>query len=235
MTKSKPCNTDCCKPEHPLDCCAVPYQRLEKLRNGWSSVAATGNTTLPQEADGANIVGPTTRGGAAIAAPVAEIFGSGSPSGLVTVSGSTITVLYNAAYYAYLFVNTHRYLAFQECGKLDQVVGWGVDFCTGQLQLYQDLCELNLTVADNRGYLINLNKTEITPVQRKQLRNLNRFYKLSKAAVAAVGSNQKEEGNIVEVTDKCGQRWLVAVNLPALNIDTCLAGQQFTFVAIKLC
>ena len=235
MTKSKHCNTDCCKPEKPLDCCTIPYQRLEKLRNGWSNVGAIGSAGLPLVADNGDVAGVSTRSGSAIPAPTAEIFGSGSPTGIVTVSSNVITPVFNAAYYAYLFVQTHRYLTFQECGKVDQVVGWGSNFCTGQLQLFQDLCELNLTVADNRGYLISLSNTLLTSVQRKQLHNLNKFYKLGQAAVSAIGSSQKEEGNIVEVTAKCGQRWLVAVNLPSLNMDTCTASGEYVFVAVRLC
>ena len=236
MTKTKSCYTDCCKPERALDCCTIPYQRLEKLRNGWSNVGAIGDAGLPLvTTNGITVDSVATRAGNPILVPVASIFGStGSPVGLVTVSGTEIVPEYNGAYYAYLFVQTHRYLNFQECGKLDQVIGWAANFCSGQLELFQDLCELNLQVSVNRGSLISEADSALSNVERKQLHNLNKFYKIGQAAVEAIGVSQKEEGNIVEVTTKCGQRWLVAVNLGQLNGDTCVSGSLFVFVAIRL-
>jgi hypothetical protein len=237
--KSNPCNTDCCKPESPLDCCAIPYQRLEKLRAGWSIIAAAGNNLLPLTESSGLIVGPKNRAGDSIAVPVAELFEQADATdgtGLVTVSGGVIDPVLNAAYYAYLFVNTHRYLAFQECGKLDQVIGWYVDFQTGQLELFQGLCELNLPINVNRLALSSLPDGAITNTQRKQLHALNKFYKVSKMAVELIGSNQKEEGNIIQVSDKCGQKWLLAVNVPSLTADTCANGcGAFVIVAIPLC
>ena len=234
--KSSFCKTDCCEPEPPVDCCAIPYQRLDKLRTGWSILAAAGNQLLPIVEANGDVVGPVTRGGDPIEAPVDTVFGT-SGTALVTVASNVITVDLNAAYYAYLFVQTHRYLPFQECGKLDQVIGWYVNFEDGQLELFQNLCDLNLPITVNRANLNDIASADLTTNQSRQLHALNKFYKLSKRVVELVGSNQKEEGNIVELTDKCGQRWLVAVNFPSLTADTAINGctSEFVMVAIALC
>jgi len=42
------------------------------------------------------------------------------------------------------FVNTVRYLNYEECGKMDQVTGWSVDVQTGDLYFYQNLPDLGL-------------------------------------------------------------------------------------------
>ena len=35
-----PCNVDCCVPEKTLDCCSLPFQRLDKLRSLWALLAS---------------------------------------------------------------------------------------------------------------------------------------------------------------------------------------------------
>ena len=276
VTKQSSCDIPCCSPEKPLDCCTIPYQRLEKLRNGWSSIASTGNYTQNNMGIDITVNGSDvttvwnrlnivcSRDGGQVPVPVAgTISVSGTPvdveslwtqgSGpaivnainLVDVSVASTPVTLSHAdegdsnlsnfMYAYNFVNSHRYLPFEECGKQDQVVGWYVNLQTGQLQLFQDLCELNLVQGNTRGQYIGAVSSSITSTDRTKFKALNKFYKLSKRAVEQVGVNLKEEGNIVEVTDKCGQRWLVAVN----NLDYCSSvceyNCEYVLVAIRLC
>jgi hypothetical protein len=273
------CDTSCCAPEEPLDCCTIPYQRLEKLRDGWAFCASTGNRA--QNNMGINVTlsasgdvttawnrlnevctrdgneAPVPVGGNVVASSVSydvpSIWTQGEGPAVVnaisltdvTVSGlSTTTTLSHANIgddnlsnfmYAYDFVNSVRYLPFEECGKQDQVVGWYVNLQTGQLQLFQDLCELNLLRGNTRGQYISIPIANLSPIDKARLKSLNQFYKLSKRAVEKVGSNLKEEGNIVEVTDKCGQRWLVAVNRLHYCASVCDYNCEYVLVAIRLC
>ncbi len=250
-----PCDVDCCKPESPLDCCTIPYQRLDKLRKAWSTISAigdgnTGNTAvfLPTAStDCININNVYTRGGESVAVPEDSVFeqSTSSPTdnygiSLATcnTSGAGIVSQLNLAYYAYLFVQTHRYLNFEACGKLDQVVGWLVDTSVGQLELFQNLPDLNLLVSNNRQWYIEQATATLSSVEKAKLYALNVLYKVSLKAIEAVGGNPKEEGNIVTVTDKCGQKWLVAINRaqsPNATNGICDVTTQFVFVAIPLC
>ncbi len=215
-----PCDVECCKPECELDCCTIPYQRLDKLRTAWSEIAATGGTFLPQQALGV-VTGVYTRGGSTV---------PNAPNG--AGPGQSL------AFYAYTFVQTHRYLNFEACGKLDQVVGWIVDTSDGDLVLLQNLPDLNLTTAISRATLIGEPTTSLSSVEKAQLYALNIFYKASLKAIEAVGGNPKEEGNIVTVTDKCGQKWLLAINrrqYPDATNGVCDNNTQYVIVGIPLC
>ncbi len=233
------CETSCCKSDCQPDCCTPAYLRLDKVRNGWSLVATTADSILPTTCVGENIGGIVTRANTPIAVPTGSIFDSSEADengvSLATCTTGLVNVDLNNAYFAYVFVNTHRYLNFEACGKEDQVVGWYVDTSSGQLQLYQALPEYNLLVSDNRAYLDSIATTDLTSVQKKKLYNLNVLYKLSVKAIERVGGNPKEEGNICEFTDKCGQKWLVAIN--RANSDQSVADNNtaFTVVAVRLC
>ncbi len=239
-----PCDVNCCVPERCLDCCTPAYQRLEKVRKAWSTIAATGGLTnfLPLACDeNQNIVNVLTRGEAAVAVPEDTIFEQGGlDNNGITIatcatSGAPMTVQLANAYYGYLFVNTHRYLNFEACGKLDQVLGWLVDTSVGQLELFQALPDLNLQLSDNRQYLIDQAVTSLSSTQKAKLYALNVLYKASLKAIEAVSQNPKTEGNIVCVTDKCGQKWLIAINRAAADADICNVNTQYVVVAIPLC
>jgi hypothetical protein len=231
-----PCDVECCLPETTLDCCSLPYQRLDKLRTIWSQTAATGNINLPVTAAAGSVTNVYTRAGNAVTTPVAATFGD---DGVALVTGTTsLDIVFNLAYYAYLFVNTHRYVSFEACGKLDQVVGWYVDTATGQLELFQALPDLNLQLTDTRLTYDSLTVAELTSVQKAKLYNLNTLYKASIKAIERVSANPKEEGNIVEVVDKCGQKWLLAINRASSpNGTTSVAdfATQFVIVGVPLC
>jgi hypothetical protein len=143
------------------------------------------------------------------------------------------------------FVNTVRYLNFEECGKLDQVVGWYVDVQSGNLWFYQDLPELGLvgaagdvpTNGDQRAVFLNTPVDATTPQDRRKLAEMEPFWKLSLRAIERVRENPKTEGNICEVKDKCGNRFLVAINrgLSQNQASVCDYNSTYSIVAVKLC
>ena len=259
------CNVDCCVPEKTLDCCSLPFQRLDKLRGLWALLASVGTLNgnginlLPTCASintngiNYNLEDVNTRGGSqcgAILAPTQDIFFASPLSSTTTTAVGLVTVQqivggycnfevnsvnYNNAYLAYLYVNTLRYLTFEACGKMDQVQGWYIDTTTGQLQLFQQLIELNLNPSINRGDLIDQTSDDLNSTERAQLHNLNALYKLSIKAIEKVSGNPKTEGNIVEVCDKCGNRWLVAVNRATNSDSVCNYTGQYVIVSILLC
>ena len=210
--KKDACNVECCVPDCNPECCTAAFQRLDKLRMEWLLVQ-NGLITVPTAV--------YTR--AAQRVVVAD------------ASGNTLEPLEATAYG---FVNTVRYLNYEECGKLDQVTGWSVDIQTGDLYLYQNLPEVGLTTSVSRAALLNTAPESLTPFQRKQLSELEPFWKLSLKAVERVRENPKTEGNICEIKDKCGNRFLVAIN----RINSQPNGQsicdftsQYSIVVVKLC
>jgi hypothetical protein len=228
-----PCDVECCVPETAIDCCSLPYLRLNKLRTIWSQIDATGSINLPVTVSALNVENVYNRSGNAVAVPD-NIFGN-SGVDLAVISSGAISIVFNLAYYAYLFVNTHRYVSFEACGKLDQVVGWYVDTATGQLELFQALPDLNLQLTDNRIDLDSIPTVELTSVQKAKLYNLNTLYKASIKAIERVSANPKEEGNIVEVVDKCGQKWLLAINRADGTASVADFTTQFVIVGVPLC
>jgi hypothetical protein len=290
------CETNCCKPDCEVDCCSAAFLRLDKLRQGWSDLAASNNQTLAQQVAVSYVGGITgsvgsataawfpatliNRAGTTLAVPVGgsiqtlntsiQTFTSlwGNDAGVVNpitfaVTGANNTAngalpatynivtdtvnysapeqtvgsvsIYNNFLYAYNFVNTHRYQAFEACGKADQVVGWYVNTQTGQLELFQALPDLSLTVADDRYSLIIQETDNLSGLEKQQLYALNVLYKLSVKAIERIGANPKEEGNICEFTDKCGQKWLLAINRANSNTSVANLNTEFVIVGVPLC
>ncbi len=215
------CDTSCCKSDCQPDCCTPAYLRLDKQRELWSLVATLGYTFLPLASQ------TIYRNGNAVPLPNLAVFG---PEGhILTASGS------DNAYAAYIFVNTTRYLTFEACGKEDQVLGWYVNTTSGQLEIFQNLPEYNLLTTDNRVSLITDATSTLTSVQKKKLYNLNILYKLTEEAIERVGGNPKEEGNICEYTDKCGQKWLLAINRADSQADVSQYNGEYVVVGVRLC
>ena len=140
------------------------------------------------------------------------------------------------------FVNTVRYLNFEECGKLDQVTGWSVDVATGNLYFYQNLPELGLTTSDSRATLLNTPPAAFTAQDQSKLTEMEAFWKLALKAIDRVRENPKTEGNICEIKDKCGNKFLVAINRtnsqnasqnPGQSI--CDYNSKYSVVSVKLC
>lgn len=216
-SKKDVCNVECCVPDCNPECCTAAFQRLDKLRTEWLLV----------------------QNGSQIMMDV-----SGTPyvynraAQQVMVVGPESSSLAPLEATAYGFVNTVRYLNFEECGKLDQVIGWTVDLQTGSLYLYQNLPDIGLTTSVDRAYLLSLNSATISCTQKKQLAELEPFWKLSLKAVERVKENPKTEGNICEIKDKCGNRFLVAINRTNSQPNgqsVCDYTSQYSIVAVRLC
>jgi hypothetical protein len=261
----KPCEVDCCIPDCNPECCTPAFQRLDKLRNLWMLtqysptlgsvvfVPTNINVVSTTTALGTN---PAVVGAAVSAVGTASLTTSSVP--ITQEASNWVSTVYNRAgqlittasplvgansygileLAAYTFVNEVRYLNFEECGKLDQVTGWSVDIQTGDLYFYQNLPELGLLTSDSRLDLISLAATAFTPQDKQKLSAMEPFWKLSLKAVERVRENPKTEGNICEVKDKCGNRFLIAVNRVNGQSDTssvCAYNSQYSIVAVKLC
>jgi hypothetical protein len=231
----KPCEVDCCILDCNPDCCTPAFQRLDKLRNYWL-LAQYGLTT--SATSGITLAIPAfvyNRAGSSVIVPA---YNTATPE-------STNTWDTNERQ-AFAFVNTVRYLNYEECGKLDQVTGWSVDIQTGDLYFYQNLPELGLQTSDSRAAYLTTSSTNFTPQDKQKLSAMEPFWKLSLKAVERVRENPKTEGNICEVKDKCGNRFLVAVNRAAGQItqtsgttfegnSVCDYNSQYSIVAVKIC
>jgi hypothetical protein len=240
-----PCDTPCCVPDCEVDCCSAAYQRLDKLRSAWSLIAATGGISspiLPEFVDtSGNVLNVVSRNGNGVLSPDSDVYGAqtltnnivyyatGNNSGALSVVDGEENALYG-----YLFTNVERYLTFEACGKKDQVVGWYVNTQSGQLQLFQNLPDLNLLTTTTRYALDSQPVTDLSSIQKQQLYALNVLYKASLKAIAAAQGNPKTEGNIVQVTDKCGQQWLIAINR-AGSTSVCDTNVEWVVVAVPLC
>ena len=74
---------------------------------------------------------------------------------------------------------------------------------------------------------------------REQLKALEPFWRLSLKAAKRIGENPREEGNICEISDKCGNRYLVAINRAANPTSTATSvavyNATYSIVAVRLC
>jgi hypothetical protein len=246
--KKDDCNVNCCVPDCNPDCCTPAFQRLDKLRVNWQEVQLAVNDDLATSGIPTSVF---TRGGSQVEVPVQT---AETPNGEGVYLG-------NNELAAFAFVNQVRYLNYEECGKADQVLGWSVDLQTGELYFYQNLPDLGLTglaypgsgtttTGDDRAFLLNTPPSSLTPYDRRKLQEMEPFWKLSLKAVERVRENPKTEGNICEIKDKCGNRFLVAINravgqngYPTGNAYTgadqgasvCDYNSRYSIVAVKLC
>lgn len=212
--KKDACNVDCCVTDCNPNCCTPAFQRLDKLRTQW--VLNQNFASLTEAQLVAN-----TRAGQSLTV------GSGNYSQITDVLEQTAAV----------FVNTVRYLNFEECGKLDQVTGWSVDVQTGDLYFYQDLPDLGLFTTDSRSQLLG-QTPPLNATDRRKLSEMEPFWKLSLKAIERVKENPKTEGNICEIKDKCGNKFLVAVNRTqsqGAGQSICDYNSEYSIVVVKLC
>jgi hypothetical protein len=133
----------------------------------------------------------------------------------------------------YYFVNEMAYGPYEPGCHNDQVYGWYVNLSTGELQLFTEMDG----VPTNATRACIYNNATPSSVQNKQLKVLNKLYKLSKSAVKEVNGIPSQEGNIVEVCDCKGQKWLLYINTASLQNGSPLSScnYQFAIVATKLC
>jgi hypothetical protein len=248
----KPCqsssSSSCCT-EQCIDCCTSQYQRLSKFasfvatnqlyyaESTESWVASNTNATPPTEGIknrcGATILPPNASNGPTGGIPGAyanEVGCSGSQPN--TPQDLTALVVAEAAYY---FVNEFAYGPYEPGCHNDQVYGWYVDVSTGELQLSMQY-EGVPTNATRACLTADVSAT-LTSAEKRQLKVLNKLYKLSKSAVKEVNGIPSQEGNIVEVCDCKGERWLLYINTANNQNGSplCECNYQFAIVATKLC
>lgn len=141
----------------------------------------------------------------------------------------------NIAAAGYYFVNEMAYGPYEPGCHNDQVYGWYTNLSTGELQLFtqMDGVPTNATRACLSADL----SSGMTSTQKRQLKVLNKLYKLSKSAVKEVNGIPSQEGNIVEVCDCKGEKWLLYVNTASSQNGSPLSNcnYQFAVVATKLC
>jgi hypothetical protein len=209
-SKKDACNVECCVQDCNPDCCTAAFQRLDKLRTTW---------LIDGQYDQNTQSFVYNRAGQYV-----NVDGSGSYTGnLETIASG--------------FVNTVRYLNYEECGKLDQVTGWSVNVSDGDLYFYQNLPELGLTTTDSRATLLNTVPTSLSPYDKRKLAEMEPFWKLSLKAIERVRENPKTEGNICEIKDKCGNRFLIAINRTQSQSQQSISvyNAEYSIVAVKLC
>ncbi len=119
---------------------------------------------------------------------------------------------------AFNFIWSHRNLLIERCGK-NQVWGWVVDFSNGDLRLLQDMDGVSYTDSKTRNEIYETAYNELTFADKKTKSVLDRLYSMSEDIVSC-HKYPDTEGELVEMTDKCGQKWLVAVNLAKPNSNT---------------
>lgn len=106
------------------------------------------------------------------------------------------------------FLDAARYLNMEHC-KEDQVWGWTVNLNTGDLSFLQDM--EHVSTEDSRSELLGTAVESLTLNQRKALKVMNNFYKMTEHAAKCL-NYPRTEGVMVQATDKCGQKWLLLVN-----------------------
>ena len=256
----KPCqssssSSSCCT-EQCIDCCSSQYQRLSGFRtfvidqqltnlNGsWTEKINT-NTSTPQTSDAV-----FNRCGVLVPAPDAISAPSGSGASLTAgsayyqnsltgcTSGPFIPTPLNGgstevAEAAYYFVNEFAYGPYEPGCHNDQVWGWYVNIATGELQLFTQTDG----VPTQATRLCLSSQDVLSSTEKRQLKVLNKLYKLTKSAVKEINGIPSQEGNIVEVCDCKGQRWLLYINTAQAQNGSPLAAcnYQFAVVATKLC
>ena len=255
------CNICCVPLADVVDCCKPSAKRLGELVNGWSNIATVGMRDMSFDASGNAPAYPnaswnstaiakfTNRAGVAIGVPVltgntdaTSIFGSNGvnliqfdvdPTG-ASVEISTATSVLTNALYSFLFVNAMRYLYYEKCGRLDQVMGWYVNISSGDLELYQDLPEQGIAMTVNRQTLLLIAPENLNPSQTKQLGLLNELYAISLKAVNQVRQEPKTEGNVLDVKLNCGNRVLIAINTASSDLSIASNNTAYTIVATGL-
>ena len=237
----KPCqsssSSSCCS-EQCIDCCSSQYQRLAEVRNMVAANQVSGVWTVN--------TGAYNRCGVAILPPSANGASAGAYDNETGCTGSDgvapnpvslntteedATEVANLAYY---FVNQFAYGPYEPGCRNDQVVGWYVNVQTGELQLFTPVD--NVPVNATRACLVaNVARTS---TQSKQLKVLNKLFRLSRSAIKEVNGIPSQEGNIVEVCDCKGDRWLLYIDTAAAQgEESPLAKCNYAFavVASKLC
>lgn len=258
----KPCqssssSSSCCT-EQCVDCCTSQYQRLSSFRafvvnqqlnnpsgatssspyqNGWmekintptssSGVLNRCGVLIPAPQAGTTAPGP---GVAGCAYYQNSLTGCTLAPFTPTDLNAGLTEVAEAAFY---FVNEFAYGPYEPGCHNDQVWGWYVNISTGELQLFTQ----TEGVPTTSTRLCLSSQDVLSSTEKRQLKVLNKLFKLTKSAVKEIEGIPSQEGNIVEVCDCKGQRWLLYINTAQAQNGSPLAACNYTFavVATKLC
>jgi len=172
----------------------IQYQRLNNLRNIWTEQAM-------DESDVEDDDDVRTRDGSKKEwVNLPDIAGS--------ISGDYLQT-------AWVFVQTHRYINIEKCYP-DQLWGWWMNNKTGELIFMQKTENVlfphnNIDISSTRLNILNKSCNELSVNDKKSLKVFNKYYELSER-ILECNKYPKTEGNIVEITDSCGQRWMIVYN-----------------------
>lgn len=257
----KPCksssSSSCCT-EQCLDCCSSQYQRLSRFAsfvtdnqirhagdtaaNAWDVKQNEAGTTAGATAGAIfNRCGALVPHAGNTTAPTSTTAGDAYAnetgcSGSEPNTPQDLTVAgFQVALAGYQFVNEFAYGPYEPGCHNDQVYGWYTDLSSGELQLFTQMDGVP-TNATRACLSADLSST-LTSTQKRQLKVLNKLYKLSKSAVKEVNGIPSQEGNIVEVCDCKGEKWLLYINTADAQNNSPLSScnYQFAVVATKLC
>lgn len=186
---------DCCKCVEVVNCCTPQYQRLDKLRNQWSLInAADSSDDIYDEYIYDRAGNQIDYSGWSGKIYSDETFDSSDLSGNLMV--------------AFAFVVSHRYINIERC-KSDQVWGWYVNVKNGDLVFMQETERVSNDTSRHEIYNKPCNQLTVDEKRAKSV--MDRFFNLSTNVINEC-RYPRTEGDMVETTDSCGQKWLVAVN-----------------------
>lgn len=232
-------SVDPCACVESLDCCNLAHQRLSKLQAVFTNSAATSSyssnytieTDTPSTSTFYNL-DLMTRDGNTVTVPTSEFFTASDYTGsnivgffdIGTTSGVTInaqpivnSVFYVNAALAYGFIQSMRYAMYRDvvCDSQDQVLGFFIN-TNRELQVLQDLSSplspFGLTYTDTLQYYDSKLSSNMTVQDKNKLAALNTLYDMGLQLIMRVNFNPKTEGDILEVSDRCGQRYIALIN-----------------------
>lgn len=231
---------DPCACVESLDCCTLAHQRLSKLQAVFanSAAGASYSTDYLIDYDGESsstfdTLTLMTRDGNTVTVPTSAFFTASGYSGsnivgFFDLSGTTSGdsghnqpsvsgVFYANAALAYGFVQSMRYAMYRDvvCDTKDQVLGFFIN-TNRELQVLQDLSSplspFGLTYTDTLQYYDSKLSSTMTVQDKNKLTALNTLYDMGLSLIMRVNFNPKTEGDILEATDRCGQKYLALIN-----------------------
>lgn len=200
-TSSTSCSSVCDNAENSnkctevSNCCTPQYQRLQKIVNQWSLTNTAEDWDDIYEEDVYDRQGNRYDYEDWTCAMYSD-----SEVDDDDLSGNLMV--------SWAFVTSHRYCKFEK-NKKDQVWGWYVNGKNGDLVFMQETEGVSTCMGRQRIY--SKPCSELTLTEKKAKSVFDRFYNMS---VNVINHNKypSTEGNILEVSDSCGQKWLVAMN-----------------------
>lgn len=209
----KCCSNDSEKCSDVVNCNTSQYQRLDKLRNHWSLVNTASDHDDIFENEFYNRNGNRyDYSGFNVQLWTPYLIMRVDPDTSENVLDYVINTplehdLCGNLMVALTFVIAHKNTKFEGCKN--QVYGWYVNFKNNDL-IFIDQTE-GVDISLNRLTLYNKSIANLTIDEKKSKCVFDRFFNMSQNIISC-NDIPSTEGDIVEVTDSCGQKWLVAYN-----------------------